>query len=92
MRMAITPSLNASIRFVFIHGDSNTQAKPDGRLRAKNTEENARHPSPNVEARSQRLPHAFAVFDDEIDALEEIDVLKHIASYRDNVSELAFAD
>ena len=38
------------------------------------------------------LLHAFAVFDDQINALQEVDVLQHIAFYGDDVRELAFAD
>ena len=42
--------------------------------------------------RRTSLLYAFAVFDDQIDALQEIDVPQHIAFYRDDVCELAFAD
>jgi hypothetical protein len=30
--------------------------------------------------RNLLLPHAFAVFDDQVDALQKIDVLKHVAA------------
>jgi hypothetical protein len=32
------------------------------------------------------------VFDDYVNALQEVDVLQHIAFYRNHVRELAFAD
>src|SRR5881227_1689171 len=56
------------------------------------------HESTRVANEFQRLKsvlqllHAFAVFDYQIDALQKIDVMQHIASYRDNVGELAFTN
>src|SRR5215475_10284721 len=43
-------------------------------------------------ANGASLLHAFAVFDDQVNVLQEVDVLQHIAFYCDDVSELAFAD
>ena len=35
---------------------------------------------------------AVPVFDDEIDALEQIDVTQHVTAHRDDIGKFAFAD
>jgi hypothetical protein len=38
------------------------------------------------------LLHAFPVFDDQVNALQQVDVLQHVAFHRDDVGEFALAD
>jgi hypothetical protein len=42
--------------------------------------------------RRTSLLHAFAVFDNQVDPLQEVDVTQHIALDGDDIGKLAFAD